>query len=50
MPGHTPGSYAFLYDGVLFVGDAMLFKQGRLDRGPKLLDGDKEAPSARSPR
>ena len=42
MPGHTPGSYAFLYDGVLFVGDAILLKQGRLDRGPSFLDGDKE--------
>jgi glyoxylase-like metal-dependent hydrolase (beta-lactamase superfamily II) len=43
MPGHTPGSYAFLYDGVLFVGDAMVFKQGRLDRAPAFLDSDKEA-------
>ncbi len=42
MPGHTPGSYAFLYDGVLFVGDAIIFKQGRLDRGPSFLDSDKE--------
>jgi hydroxyacylglutathione hydrolase len=41
VPGHTPGSYAFLYDGVLFVGDAMVFKQGRLDRGPGFLDDDK---------
>jgi glyoxylase-like metal-dependent hydrolase (beta-lactamase superfamily II) len=41
MPGHTPGSYAFLYDGVLFVGDAMVFKQGRLDRGPGFFDDDK---------
>jgi len=41
MPGHTPGSYAFLYDGVLFVGDAMMFKQGRLDRGPSFFDDDK---------
>ena len=41
MPGHTPGSYAFLYDGVLFVGDAMVFKQGRLNRGPGFFDDDK---------
>jgi hydroxyacylglutathione hydrolase len=41
VPGHTAGSYAFLYDGVLFVGDAMVFKQGRLDRGPGFLDDDK---------
>jgi hydroxyacylglutathione hydrolase len=41
-PGHTPGSYVFLYDGVLFVGDTMTFKQGRLDRGPSLFDSDSE--------
>ncbi len=40
VPGHTPGSYVFLYDGVLFVGDTMTFKQGRLDRGPSLFDSD----------
>jgi len=40
IPGHTPGSYAFLYDGVLFVGDTMVFKQGRLDRAPALFDVD----------
>ena len=38
IPGHTPGSYAYLYDGVLFVGDAMVFKQGRLDPAIKLFD------------
>jgi glyoxylase-like metal-dependent hydrolase (beta-lactamase superfamily II) len=38
IPGHTPGSYAFLYDGVLFAGDAMVFKQGRLDPAIKLFD------------
>ena len=38
IPGHTPGSYAFLYDGVLFVGDAMIFKQGRLDPAIKMFD------------
>jgi len=42
VPGHTPGSYAFLYDGVLFVGDTMTFKQGRLDKGPSLFDSDGE--------
>jgi hydroxyacylglutathione hydrolase len=42
MPGHTPGSYAFLYDGVLFAGDTMMFKQGRLDRGPTVFDTDAE--------
>jgi glyoxylase-like metal-dependent hydrolase (beta-lactamase superfamily II) len=39
-PGHTPGSYVFVYDGVLFAGDTMVFKQGRLDRPPKMFDAD----------
>jgi len=38
MPGHTPGSYAFLYDGVLFVGDTMIFKEGRLETTPGIFD------------
>lgn len=38
VPGHTPGSFAFLYDGVLFVGDIMVFKQGQLEPTPRLLD------------
>jgi hydroxyacylglutathione hydrolase len=38
VPGHTPGSYAFLYDGVLFVGDIMVFKQGRLELPPRMFD------------
>jgi glyoxylase-like metal-dependent hydrolase (beta-lactamase superfamily II) len=38
IPGHTAGSFAYLYDGVLFVGDAMVFKQGRLDPAMKLFD------------
>ena len=46
MPGHTPGSYAFLYDGVLFAGDAMVFKQGRLERAPKMLDTDTDQAKA----
>lgn len=40
IPGHTPGSYAFFYDGVLFAGDTILLKQGRLDRGPSFFDGN----------
>jgi len=40
VPGHTPGSYVFLYDGVLYVGDSMMFKQGRLDQGPSLFNSD----------
>jgi hydroxyacylglutathione hydrolase len=38
VPGHTPGSYAYLYDGVLIVGDIMLFKQGRLELPPSVFD------------
>jgi glyoxylase-like metal-dependent hydrolase (beta-lactamase superfamily II) len=38
VPGHTPGSYAFLYDGVLFVGDIMIFKEGRLEPTPRLFN------------
>ena len=30
MPGHTKGSYAYLYDGVLFVGDTMSVRDGAL--------------------
>jgi glyoxylase-like metal-dependent hydrolase (beta-lactamase superfamily II) len=38
VPGHTPGSYAYLYDGVLVVGDIMVLKQGRLDVSPRVFD------------
>jgi glyoxylase-like metal-dependent hydrolase (beta-lactamase superfamily II) len=38
VPGHTPGSYVYLYDGVLVAGDIMLFKQGRLDLSPRIFD------------
>jgi hydroxyacylglutathione hydrolase len=40
VPGHTPGSYVFLYDEVLFTGDTAVWKQGRLDRGPGLFDSN----------
>src|SRR5678815_4922145 len=46
ISGHTPGSYAYLYDGVLFVGDAMVFKQGRLDPALKLFDAHPDANKA----
>ena len=49
IPGHTPGSYAFLYDGVLFVGDAMIFKQGRLDPAIKLFDAHPRREQGRHP-
>jgi hydroxyacylglutathione hydrolase len=38
VPGHTAGSYAFLYDGVLFVGDIMVFKQGQLEPTPRIFN------------
>jgi hydroxyacylglutathione hydrolase len=38
VPGHTPGSYAYLYDGVLIAGDIMIFKQGRLEATPGMFD------------
>ena len=38
VPGHTAGSYAYLYDGVLVVGDIMVFKQGRLEPTPWIVD------------
>src|SRR4029077_13844689 len=31
VPGHTRGSFAYLYDGVLFPGDIMVLKDGRLE-------------------
>ena len=47
VPGHTRGSVAYLFDGVLFVGDALEYKQGRLElpAGPFVED---EAASLRS--
>jgi hydroxyacylglutathione hydrolase len=33
MPGHTAGSYAYLYEGVLFVGDTMMLSDGALATG-----------------
>jgi hydroxyacylglutathione hydrolase len=42
VPGHTQGSYAFLFDGVLFVGDIMVLKQGQLETTPKPFDAHPE--------
>jgi hydroxyacylglutathione hydrolase len=42
VPGHTPGSYAFLYDGVLFAGDTMIVKDGHLETTPGLFDAHPE--------
>jgi hydroxyacylglutathione hydrolase len=30
-PGHTPGSYVFVFAGVLFAGDSMIIDGDRLD-------------------
>lgn len=30
LPGHTPGSYAYLFDGVLFTGDALYIQDGHM--------------------
>jgi hydroxyacylglutathione hydrolase len=42
VPGHTPGSFVFLYDGILIAGDIMIFKQGRLDTTPRIFDAHPE--------
>jgi hydroxyacylglutathione hydrolase len=31
LPGHTPGSYAYLFDGVLFTGDALFIGDAGLE-------------------
>jgi glyoxylase-like metal-dependent hydrolase (beta-lactamase superfamily II) len=46
VPGHTAGSYAYLYDGVLFAGDIMVFKEGRLDPTPRIFNPNPEANAA----
>jgi glyoxylase-like metal-dependent hydrolase (beta-lactamase superfamily II) len=38
VPGHTQGSFVYLYDGILVVGDIMQYKQGRLDTTMRLAD------------
>ena len=43
MPGHTPGSYAYLYDGVLFLGDAVSVDKGALTTVPGLFNPHPEA-------
>jgi len=42
VPGHTAGSYAFVYEGVLFPGDIMIFKEGRLEPTPAMFDAHPE--------
>ncbi|HZZ85102.1 MAG TPA: MBL fold metallo-hydrolase [Anaeromyxobacteraceae bacterium] len=35
VPGPTPGSYAYLYQGVLFAGDVVWYGEGRLGPTPR---------------
>jgi glyoxylase-like metal-dependent hydrolase (beta-lactamase superfamily II) len=42
VPGHTAGSYVFLYDGVLFAGDIMVYKQNQLAPTPMVFDAHPE--------
>jgi glyoxylase-like metal-dependent hydrolase (beta-lactamase superfamily II) len=42
VSGHTHGSYAFLYDDVLFPGDIMRLTQGHLEPTQSLLDAHPE--------
>jgi glyoxylase-like metal-dependent hydrolase (beta-lactamase superfamily II) len=41
-PGHTAGSYVYLYDGVLIVGDVMRFAGDHLAPLPALVDANAE--------
>jgi hydroxyacylglutathione hydrolase len=43
MPGHTPGSFAYLFERVLFVGDTMTYAGGRLGPPVALFDAHPEA-------
>lgn len=38
VPGHTPGSYAFVFDQVLFPGDIMILENGQLLPTPGIFD------------
>jgi glyoxylase-like metal-dependent hydrolase (beta-lactamase superfamily II) len=41
LPGHTSGSTAYLFDGVLFVGDSMRLGEGKLAPAPPLFSVDR---------
>jgi glyoxylase-like metal-dependent hydrolase (beta-lactamase superfamily II) len=43
LPGHTEGSYAYFWDGVLFVGDALDYREGQLRLPPPWMSEDPEA-------
>jgi hydroxyacylglutathione hydrolase len=40
VPGHTPGSYFFLWEKVLFVGDSIDFREGALTTPPDFFNSD----------
>ncbi len=40
VPGHTPGTYYYLFRGVLFTGDTIQFKKGKLLPAPKMYHAD----------
>jgi glyoxylase-like metal-dependent hydrolase (beta-lactamase superfamily II) len=42
LPGHTPGSLAYLYQGVLYVGDSIVIKEGKLAPAPPFVTVDRE--------
>ncbi len=42
VPGHSPGSTAYLFRGVLYVGDALAVEGDRLVPGPRFLSADPE--------
>jgi hydroxyacylglutathione hydrolase len=41
VPGHTPGSYVYLYDGILIAGDTMNYRGEKLERSPAFFDSDR---------
>lgn len=40
VPGHSPGSTAYLANGVLYVGEIVSYRDGKLVPGPRILDAD----------
>lgn len=42
-PGHTPGHVAFLYDDILFAGDLVMSRKGRLRASPSILTWNRAA-------
>ena len=42
VPGHTAGSYAYFYKGVLIAGDAMNYRGGLLEPAPSFVSEDPE--------